>query len=889
MPDYSDQVKTPAVHHPIQEDLVGRTVARFRIEERLGAGGMGEVYRAVDTRLHRTVAIKRMSWRQGLTPADHALFLREGQRASSLNHANIASIYDVIDENDEILLVMEYVPGSSLRNLIGEPMPLDRFFHIAVQCVDALSAAHQSGILHGDVKPENIMLGPEDQVKLLDFGVARRLPGSGSDLPTGSLVTMQTSAGISGTPAYMAPEVLKGEPPDARADIFALGIVFYEMLSGRHPFHGSNVTVITAHILDEREAARVHSTGHKIPPRAAAIIARALKKDPARRYASARDLRHDLEAVRLGGRPARFGRRTAPRWLWYAIPVLAVILVAVLIPAVRSRVVSLWRPHGHAPTTAAPAQTSILAMLPPQIDGISPELRAFADGLSATVAAKLSSLSENHEIEVIDTAQINKAAASASGSSDQALKTLGANLTLQLTVQQSGDMNRVIWKLANIKTGQILAPQTLTAPRSDPFSIEDRVADGVVSALQINLRPEEKAALAQHGTTQPVAYDYFLQGRGYLAYATDPQQMSNAITVLDHALELDSYYGRAFAARGYAYWRNYEFTKQRKWVDEADKDCNKAVSLGNAGVEGHLCLGVVAAGTGDYQQAVSEYQKAVQLDPTGDEAYIGLANAYTHLNRLSDAERVYQQAIAQKPNSLRALERLGIFYLQQAEYAKAAELFQKAIRLAPESYLNYSNLGASYVYLGNYPQATSAFEQSIKLRPTAGAYSNLGTAYYQSRRFTDAARNYQEALKFDDKNSDLWGNLADAYLYGGQRPKAVEAFKKQLSLINEQLQVNPNDAERHGDAAACYAILGDRQNALTHLDRSIELGHGDKDLLFNAAVVYNDLGDTGVALEWLQKAFTAGYSASVVRDSPGFDNLRNNPQFQQLLAHAQVK
>ena len=891
MSDFSNQVKTPPVQHYSQEDLTGKTVGRFRIEERLGAGGMGEVYQAFDSRLQRTVAIKRMSWRQGLTPADHALFLREGQRASALNHANIASIYDVIDENDEILLVMEFVPGSSLRKLIGDPMPLDRFFRIAIQCANALAAAHQSGILHGDVKPENIMIGPGDQVKLLDFGVARRLPGSSTEAPTSSLVTMSISGGISGTPAYMAPEVLKGEMPDARADIFALGIVLYEILGGRHPFHGSNVTVITAHILDEREAARIHSTEHKIPPRVAAIIAHALRKDPARRYASANDLRHDLEAVSHGGRPTRSLQRPAPRWwLWPAIAVPIVIAIALLFPSLRTHLETVLKPRHEAPVAAVPVQTPRLAVLPPQVAGTNPELRAFADGLSATVAAKLSSLSENHDIEIINTAQVIRANPSSSGStSDQALKSLGANLTLQLTVQRSGDMNRATYKLANAKTGQSIAERTLTAPRSDPFSIEDEIADGVVTALQFDLRPEEKTALATHGTTEPAAYDYFLQGRGYLSDISRPEHIADAITVLDRALALDPNYGRAFAARGEAYWRDYEVTKQRNRVDQANQNCNKAISLGNAGSEGHLCLGLVAAGTGDYQQAVSEYQKAIELDPTGDEAYVGLARAYTRLNKLSDAERVYRQAIAQKPNSLRAVENLGAFYLQQAEYAKATSLFQKAIRLAPESYLDYSNLGASYVYVGNYPQAISALEQSLKLRPTAGAYSNLGTAYYQSRHFADAARNYQEALKFDDRNSDLWGNLADAYLYSGQKPQAMDAFKRQLALINQQLQVNPNDAERHGDAAACYAILGDRQNALSHLSRSLELGHGDKDLLFNASVVYNDLGETGVALEWLQKAFTAGYSASVVRDSPDFDNLRNNPRFQELLAHAQVK
>jgi eukaryotic-like serine/threonine-protein kinase len=886
MPDFSDQLKTPPAQHDIHHDLTGRTIGRFLIEARLGAGGMGEVYRAVDSKLQRTVAIKRMSLRPGLTAADHALFLREGQRASALNHANIAGIYDVIDENGEVLLVMEYVPGSTLRGHIGQPMPLDQFFDIAIQCADALTAAHHNSILHGDIKPENIMLGSAGQVKLLDFGVARRLPNSDHGGETATLNTLSGPGHIAGTPSYMSPEVLKGDMPDARADIFALGIVFYEMLTGRHPFRGSNITVTTAHILDDREAAALDRSPHKIPPRVAAIIARALMKDPARRYSSAREVRKDLETVRQGGRPSPALAAT-PRWPWYLIPALAILAIVALIPALHSRIVDWWRPHAHTPAAAsATPQMPRLAVLAPQIDGTNPELRAFADGLSATLAAKLSGLSENHDIEVIDTAQVNKAGAS---SLDQALKMLGANLTLQLSVQQSGAMNRATYKLANVKTGQVLAQQTLTAPRSDPFSIEDRVADGVVSALQIDLRPEEKAALATHGTTQPVAYDYFLQGRGYLDDISRPEDIANAITVIDHALQLDPNYGRAFAARGEAYWRNYEFTKQRKWIDQARKDCNQAISRGNAGADGHLCLGLVSTGTGEYQQAASEYQKAIELDPAADGGYVGLATAYAKMNRLSDAERVYQQAVTQKPNSRRPLDRLGIFYLQQAEYAKAVDLFQKAIRLAPESYLDYSNLGASYMFLGNYPGTITALKQSLKLRPTAGAYSNLGTAYYQSRLFAEAARNYQEALKFGDKDPDLWGNLADAYQHSGQQPRALEAYKKQLALINEQLQVNPQDAERQGDAASCYAMLGDRQNALAHLSRSLELGHADKNLLFNAAVVYNDLGETGVALEWLQKAFAAGYSSSVVRDSPEFDNLRNNPQFQQLLGHAQLK
>ena len=878
MPDFSDQVKTP----PTQVELTGMVAGRFRVLARLGAGGMGEVYRAWDTKLERTVALKRMMWREGVTAAARTLFLREGQRASALTHANVAGIYDVIEERDDVLLVMEYVEGTTLRAQLRGPMPLDRFFPIAIQCAEALIAAHSKGILHGDVKPENIMLTREGQVKLLDFGVARRLPGTDPFAQTATVHSLLATGVLAGTPVYMPPEVLKGEAPDQRADIFALGIVFYEMLSGKHPFLGVNVTVTTAQILNDQEAVVLDQTKLKVPPKVASIVARALMKDPARRYATAQELKADLEAVRQGGRPAKIISRSRPAWQGIALACLVLIVGLAAIPGARSRAAAWWKAHRAA--TAGPAPR--LAVLPPRIDGTSPELSAFADGLSATVASRLSTLTQNHDIQVIDSSRVQRAQAIAP---DQAFKELGANMTLQFVVQQSRQMNRVIYTLASAKTGQQLAVQTLTAPIDDPFTLQDQVADGVIQALKITLLPDEQAALSVHGTTQPAAYEYYLEGKGYLSSIKRPGNVPNAIGVLDRALQLDPSFGRGYAERGEAEWYNYTITHQGDWVDKAKKDCSQAVALGNAGSDGHMCLGLVDTGTGSYQDAAAEYQKAMELDPTSDRAAIGLANAYAKLNRLPDAENAYKQTIAANPNSSYVHEQLGIFYLQQAEYAQAAAMFQQAIQLAPESYIDLSDLGAAYVYLGNYPEAIKALEASIKLHPTGGAYANVGTAYYQARRFADAARDYQQALTYDSGDPDLWGDLADAYQRSGQNAKAHDAFEKQLALVNQQLQVNPRDADRESDLAGIYAELGDKPNAVAHLARSLELGRGDKDLIFNAAVVYNDLGETGDALEWLQKAFVAGYSPSIVRDSPEFDNLRNNPQFQQLLNKALAK
>jgi len=382
---------------------------------------------------------------------------------------------------------------------------------------------------------------------------------------------------------------------------------------------------------------------------------------------------------------------------------------------------------------------------------------------------------------------------------------------------------------------------------------------------------------------QPAAYDYYLQGRGYLQALFKPENVTSAITMFDQSLKLDPNYGLAVAGRGEAYWRRYEDSKDKKWIASATSDCTRAVQLGNAGAGGHLCLGVLANGTGKYDDAVTEFRRAIELDPTTDEAYIGLAQTYTKLNKLEDAEKTFQRLILLRPQYYRGYSSLGTFYLQQAQYDKAAQMFQKASDLAPQSYALLSSLGGAYLYLGRDADAITMFERSIQIRPSPAAYSNVGTAYFRVRRFADAARNYQESIKYNDSTYYLWSNLGDSYHFNGQQEEAKKAYRKSLELALPQLQVNPNDASLCGDVAGAYAMLGERDHALKYLDRSLELGHGDKDLLFNAAIVYSALGENGVALEWLSKSLAAGYSPSVIRAAPMFDNLRDNPAFQQLL------
>jgi serine/threonine-protein kinase len=874
----------PPVRTPLsQPDLTGATVGRYIIRAHLGAGGMGEVYRAEDPKLRRVVAIKRWVSRGQADEAEASRLLREGQRLSALNHPNIASVYDVLEEQGEIFLVMECVEGQTLRQRLHSPLSVEQFFEIGIQSADALTAAHERGILHGDVKPENIMLTTSGHVKLLDFGVARRLSAPGNETLTATTQGMSALAPVAGTTTYMAPEVLMGSMPDFRADIFSLGVVYYEMLGGRHPFLGPTTTATAVQIL-QQEPPPLDKLGRAVPEPLARVVGKALHKDPDKRYQTPREIAADLRAVRGGTQPSvpavpRFSRSQRSKF----VVVAAVLAVAgaLLIPVVRQAVRARFAGKKSA-LLAVPAasQPQTLAVLPLRLQGEDPKLRAFGNGLIDSVTARLSQLSETHPLTVISAPRVEDAKVE---TAKQALDEFSANLGLEVSLERSQDLLRATYTVTDSKTNRAISGDTVTAPETDPFALEDKVADGVVRALKLELRPDERASLNLHGTAEPAAYDYYLHGTGYLLDISRPENVANALAMFDQAIHLDPNYGLAYAGRGKALWEKSKSSHDKKWVEASRSDCERAVTLGNAGSEGHLCLGMLAAGTGEYNSAITEFQRALELDPTNDETYIQLAATYKKLNKPDEAEKTFLRAIELRPQDRRAYDQLGTFYLEQAQYDKAEKMFQRSLQLAPDSYVAYSNLGGVYLFMGRDADAITMLERSIRIRGSSDAYSNLGTAYFRERRFADAVRNYREAVKFEDKDPDLWGNLGDACLFGGQKDEARKAYQRQLDLLLAQQQVNPKDGSIEASLAACYAGLGDRKNALDHLDRSLQWGRGDKNVLFSAAAVYNQLGETGVALEWLRKALSAGYSPSVVRDAPIFDNLRADPTFQQLV------
>ncbi len=693
-----DDIKTPPPAVPADaaaDALTGTTVGRFMISRRLGAGGMGQVYGAQDTTLKRPVAIKRMAPQANSTDADRKRLLKEAQRASALNHPNIGAMYDVVEHAGELWLVMEYVEGETLRRRLKQPISTEEFFAIASQCCEGLQAAHEKGIIHGDIKPENIMLTPGNRVKILDFGVARRAWNSNPDEATKSMETMTASGG---TPAYMAPEVLLQRPDDGRSDIFSLGLVFYEMLGGEQPFQSSSLATTVAKIVHEEPPPL-----KDVPRPLAGVISRAIAKNPEGRYPDAAALRDDLRRVEQGGKPKRVASAPGTLHQYRLVAALGIVVLVIGVLLASRPVRRMFFPTAGRGASGATSQsdglpqTKILAVLPftaaaaADSKQADPKLAALGEGLVESVAAKLGKLGEDRDFEVVPPGDLQQKKIF---TLPDAARMFGANLGLTLALApQTADLVKVTFTLLGTQSGNPLSTGSLTVPTTDAFSAEQVIADGAIKALHLQLRPEEEAAMKYHGTDKAEAYQYYLQAQGYLLDHSKAESLDNAALMAREALKLDPNFGMAKAVLGESDWLKYSDTKQKQWIAPAKSRCDEAIRLGNAGAAGHVCLGLIDDGTGHYPEAAAEFQFALGLEPSNETAALGLARAYEHEGKVAESERAYQQAIQAHPNSRDPYNNLGAFYVGRNQYEKALEMYQHVTQIAPEWYATYFECG----------------------------------------------------------------------------------------------------------------------------------------------------------------------------------------------------
>src|SRR5579872_6632149 len=857
MAEFQAQAKASV---PVSDPLIGALIGRFFVRQLLGAGGMGQVYLADDTRLKRAVALKRMAPELNSDQTYRERFVKEAQRASGVTGAHIAAIYDVLENDGQMFLVMEYVQGQTLRQRLHEPITIPQFLAIAVQCSEALVSAHARAIIHCDLKPENIMVAANGDVKILDFGVAKHLPRSDQSS------TMDKGQSLGGTPAYMAPEVLLERSFDERADIFSLGIVFYEMLAGQHPFRASSF-VETSHRIVREEPQPLSRSNRNVPPALQAIVSRMLAKDPAARFASASELLGALRNVQHAGAtlPSSVSRSSPSRAVWAAIAVV-VLLAALIAPAVKKWV----HPSG------VPAEKHLAVL---RFVSSDPSTRAFTDGLTETLTIKLAQLTDKYPLQVVPPSEIR---AEDVRTVDQARREFGVNLVLEGSLAQSGNTVRINYALVDAGKLRQLRGEVITAEAGDPFAVEDKVVESVIKDLDLELAGKDRQALVARQTNAPAAFDYYLRGRGYLQ-DPNPENLDNAVAVFTHALDQDPNFSLAYAGLGEAYWDKYEHTGDSAWVNKSSQACQRAATLGSELAAPHACLGTVFNGTGKYEDAVAQFRRATELDATSDDAVRGLGSAYEHLGKVADAESAYRHAIELRPQAWMGYNMLGNFYFRHTRYDDAARQYAQVIQLAPDSYRGYSNLGAAYLALGRYSDAIAPLKHSAEIRPTATAYSNLGVAYFYQKNYEEAARMYEQATQAEESDENQWGNLAEAYYWiPGQRDKAAATYKKAIALAEDKLRVNPRDASVLADVALYHAMLKEKAPAFEFLKRASAADPKDPEVLYKSAKVYNQFGDTNQALNYLEKAINAGYSRVWPRDDPAFANVATDVRFRGL-------
>jgi tetratricopeptide (TPR) repeat protein/TolB-like protein len=864
------------------DEIIGSIIAgKYLVRECIGAGNMGEVYLADHLAFDMPFALKRPAPALRNDETFRRRLLDEARRAVVLKHENIARVYDIIESGEDLFVVMEYIDGETLRSRLdreGGRLPMSGFFPIAIQCASALAAAHEKRIVHLDVKPENIMIAQDGQLKICDFGVARKLAsGNGSETTTAS----SDRWSFGGTPAYMAPEVILSYQFDERADQFSLGIVFYEMLTGKNPFLAETVLATTARIVKDSPAP-VRASNPDVDARLERIIMRLLAKDPEERYATTRELVVELEAARRSDDRVRefiqsirdvYGKT---RWMKLAVALL--VLCVIVLPAALSDPdhVERWLGISMLPPK------KIVAVLPFGVIGDSKGDRFYSDGISEILTGRLTRLTESaRDLQVIPAGEIH---ARNVDTPSKAHTEFGATLVLAGTFQVSGDLVRVSYSLIDAAGRRVLRAGSKQIAATDPFTIQDAVSRDVADMLALELKPPMLQSLLVFGTKNPEAYVLYTLGRGALR---DFQQMENieqAIRLFTQATEKDPDYAAAYAALGQSYWRKFSATKNTAWLDRANTECEKSADEDPDLSQAHTCLGLVDKSKGDYELAVEDFRKALTFEPTNDEAQRWLGTTLEGWGHFDDAEREYQQAIMIRPQYWAGYMALAAFYKDRRhDYSHAIESYNRALAASPDNVPVYYALGAAYEDKGEYDNAIHVLQKALQLDPSSWpASSNLGMAYLRARKYDLAVPALEAAAKSNDYRAS--GNLSRIYWLTGQKEKARNEYRTAVAQGEKLLQLNSRDSDVHVLVGRYYAMLGNKDEATNHLNLALSGKLTDPHYLIIASVSYLQLGDRTNAINYLQQAVAHEAKLIDIQAEPEFDALQGDPSFIALIS-----
>ncbi|MGD0212084.1 MAG: protein kinase [Terriglobales bacterium] len=887
----------------------GDVVGNYKILGLAGAGGMGVVYRALDVKLERTVALKFLPEHLVSTNEDRERFLREARTASSLDHPNIGVIHGLEETSDgRSFIVMAYYAGETLvRKMRRGPLPMAEAVDIAIQIGEGLAAAHAGAVVHRDIKPSNVILAQNGVAKIVDFGLAR-LASSGT---TQSMST-------AGTVGYMSPEQTVGKYVDQRTDIWSLGIVLTEMVTGKNPFTRDTPAGTIFAILNEPPP----QMDEIIPIDLLRVMYRALSKEPATRYQSCRELVADLrevrthldpEAIAPGARPPsgtssrpfsgsssrpassrpsnlstselrkQIEQASRPVWSTVAAPsptwhrwalgagaVVVILALLSFLPPVRDRVAG-W--FGH--------EVDHIAVLPFENVGNDPSKndpanQAVSDGLMDSLSSRLTNLETGKQsLWVVPAREVRARKVADAGS---ALRELGATVVVEGSLRRDGQMIQLTVNLVNTRNLRQVGSVTLEDRAGDFSSLEDEAVARIAKLMRIDATPE---MLRGSGPVNSAAYVLYLKALGYTQRYDKAGNLDLAIAALNDAVKADPHFALGFAQLGEAYRLKYSLDKDSKWIDEALANCQQAQQLDDRLPAVYVTLGRIHLSTGKYDLALQENQRALQLDPRNADAIIGQAKSYDSAGRTADAEAAFKKAIALRPDSWDVYNYYGAFLDNHERYEEAVAQYRHAIQLTPDNAALYLNLGGVYSDMGDkhYADAEQMLRKSIALEPTYPAYANLGYLYLQERKYADAAGATEKALQLNDKDYVVWSNLMSAYEGLKNGDKEGRARDHAIALLEQAVLDNPRDATVQAKLGLFYAKKKLREMAISRIQSALALSPDDPNILAAVGEAFEDLGDRAQALQHIEKSLQKGYALADLKDTPDLQGLLSDPSF----------
>ena len=817
--------------------MIGRRISRFLILEPLGQGGMGAVWKARDELLGRPVAVKILDESLARSPKARRRFRREAETAARLEHPAIAPVFEAGECDGLAFIVMKLIEGRTLERLVEERLlPIDEALRIVIDVAKALDYAHERGVVHRDVTPRNIMVADDARVYVLDFGLAR-VHGQ-HDTSTGALI---------GTAAYIAPETLCGREADARSDIYGLGVVLYEALTGAVPFVGDRPEVVTY--------ASVH--GRPEPPRTLrpeidgaleAVVMRMMAVDPSQRQASAGALAADLEH-----------RRSA-----------------------RSAASAAAGPHGPAAgglgagiaAGRARAYVAILPIAGPGTGEESGERARLLDGLPRAASAGLARMDRLHVVST--------GAAPAAGESAAAFaRRVGANLLLQAEARFVGTAVRVTLALLDPERGVQIAGGVADGSALAPFELQDRFVAAARRALG-DATPESDE---RPRPRDPAARERFAQALSYLERYDHEASLDGAIALLESLLATEGESAAIHAALARACLYKYWLCPERIWQSRAEAACESARRLEPESPDVLLALGELHTDAGRTADGIAALERALDARPAYYEAEVARARALDARGQVDDARQACTRAAALRPGDARAFHVLGLVLFRHGRYVESLDPWLTVTRLAPDNAGAHRNLGSALFHLDRHEEAIEAFRRSIEIRPNAMAYSNLGAVLFLLGRYEECVSALEQSVALAPANPRAWGNLGSACRHiPGREERTREALERAIGLMRERLDRDPGSGEDWARLAGWHANLGRHEAADHAIRKALALAPDDVHCMVSAAHTFVLLGRRAEAVAWVRRAVQSGYGVDSLRRSPELSALAGDPEYERILA-----